>query len=61
MSLNASCVSDFVCDVFPGIDAGIKDIEDWTALDILKDHPSQKSQQITALIQGNVIWHHKIK
>ncbi|XP_048410414.2 ankyrin repeat and sterile alpha motif domain-containing protein 1B isoform X19 [Stegostoma tigrinum] len=34
-----------------GIDASIKDTQEWTALDILKDHPSQKSQQITALIQ----------
>ncbi|XP_078275986.1 ankyrin repeat and sterile alpha motif domain-containing protein 1B isoform X4 [Rhinoraja longicauda] len=38
-----------------GIDAGIKDTEDWTALDILKDHPSQKSQQITALIQDYIV------
>ncbi|XP_069764464.1 ankyrin repeat and sterile alpha motif domain-containing protein 1B isoform X1 [Narcine bancroftii] len=38
-----------------GIDAGIKDTDDWTALDILKDHPSQKSQQITALIQDYIV------
>ncbi|XP_007905919.1 ankyrin repeat and sterile alpha motif domain-containing protein 1B isoform X4 [Callorhinchus milii] len=37
-----------------GIDANIKDSQDWTALDILKEHPSQKSQQITALIQGHL-------
>uniref|UniRef100_A0A4W3IXA6 Ankyrin repeat and sterile alpha motif domain containing 1B n=1 Tax=Callorhinchus milii TaxID=7868 RepID=A0A4W3IXA6_CALMI len=38
-----------------GIDANIKDSQDWTALDILKEHPSQKSQQITALIQDYII------
>uniref|UniRef100_A0A4W3INL3 Ankyrin repeat and sterile alpha motif domain containing 1B n=1 Tax=Callorhinchus milii TaxID=7868 RepID=A0A4W3INL3_CALMI len=38
-----------------GIDANIKDSQDWTALDILKEHPSQKSQQITALIQGKIV------
>uniref|UniRef100_UPI00398EE64B ankyrin repeat and sterile alpha motif domain-containing protein 1B isoform X8 n=1 Tax=Pristiophorus japonicus TaxID=55135 RepID=UPI00398EE64B len=38
-----------------GIDASIKDTQDWTALDILKDHPSQKSQQITALIQDYIM------
>ncbi|XP_078091601.1 ankyrin repeat and sterile alpha motif domain-containing protein 1B isoform X5 [Mustelus asterias] len=38
-----------------GIDASIKDTQEWTALDILKDHPSQKSQQITALIQGEAL------
>ncbi|XP_059843496.1 ankyrin repeat and sterile alpha motif domain-containing protein 1B isoform X7 [Hypanus sabinus] len=38
-----------------GIDAGIKDAQDWTALDTLKDHPSQKSQQITALIQDYIV------
>ncbi|XP_078091600.1 ankyrin repeat and sterile alpha motif domain-containing protein 1B isoform X4 [Mustelus asterias] len=38
-----------------GIDASIKDTQEWTALDILKDHPSQKSQQITALIQDYLL------
>ncbi|GCB66366.1 hypothetical protein scyTo_0000579 [Scyliorhinus torazame] len=38
-----------------GIDASIKDTQEWTALDILKDHPSQKSQQITALIQDYML------
>ncbi|XP_067915165.1 ankyrin repeat and sterile alpha motif domain-containing protein 1B isoform X8 [Heterodontus francisci] len=38
-----------------GIDASIKDMQEWTALDILKDHPSQKSQQITALIQDYIM------
>ncbi|KPP69777.1 hypothetical protein Z043_111434 [Scleropages formosus] len=34
-----------------GIDANIRDSHGRTALDILKEHPAQKSQQITALIQ----------
>ncbi|XP_036373996.1 ankyrin repeat and sterile alpha motif domain-containing protein 1B-like isoform X3 [Megalops cyprinoides] len=34
-----------------GIDANIRDCQGRTALDILKEHPAQKSQQITALIQ----------
>ncbi|XP_015207409.1 ankyrin repeat and sterile alpha motif domain-containing protein 1B isoform X2 [Lepisosteus oculatus] len=37
-----------------GIDANIKDSQERMALDILKEHPSQKSQQITALIQENM-------
>ncbi|XP_053497534.1 ankyrin repeat and sterile alpha motif domain-containing protein 1B isoform X2 [Ictalurus furcatus] len=34
-----------------GIDANIRDCHGKTALEILREHPSQKSQQITALIQ----------
>ncbi|XP_066561724.1 ankyrin repeat and sterile alpha motif domain-containing protein 1B isoform X3 [Amia ocellicauda] len=34
-----------------GIDANLMDCQGRTALDILKEHPAQKSQQITALIQ----------
>ncbi|KAL0963000.1 hypothetical protein UPYG_G00348200 [Umbra pygmaea] len=34
-----------------GIDANIKDCQGRTALEILREHPAQKSQQITALIQ----------
>ncbi|KAK1788783.1 hypothetical protein P4O66_002592 [Electrophorus voltai] len=34
-----------------GIDVNIKDCQGKTALEILKEHPAQKSQQITALIQ----------
>uniref|UniRef100_A0A8C9WCX7 Ankyrin repeat and sterile alpha motif domain containing 1B n=1 Tax=Scleropages formosus TaxID=113540 RepID=A0A8C9WCX7_SCLFO len=37
-----------------GIDANIRDSHGRTALDILKEHPAQKSQQITALIQGEI-------
>uniref|UniRef100_A0A6Q2ZIL4 Ankyrin repeat and sterile alpha motif domain-containing protein 1B n=1 Tax=Esox lucius TaxID=8010 RepID=A0A6Q2ZIL4_ESOLU len=33
-----------------GIDANIKDCQGRTALEILREHPAQKSQQITALI-----------
>ncbi|XP_043569575.1 ankyrin repeat and sterile alpha motif domain-containing protein 1B isoform X13 [Chiloscyllium plagiosum] len=44
-----------------GIDASIKDTQEWTALDILKDHPSQKSQQITALIQDYMMQKMDIK
>uniref|UniRef100_A0A9J8CIV0 Ankyrin repeat and sterile alpha motif domain containing 1B n=1 Tax=Cyprinus carpio carpio TaxID=630221 RepID=A0A9J8CIV0_CYPCA len=34
-----------------GIDANIRDCQGRTALDILREHPSQKSQQIVSLIQ----------
>ncbi|XP_035281362.1 ankyrin repeat and sterile alpha motif domain-containing protein 1B-like isoform X7 [Anguilla anguilla] len=34
-----------------GIDANIRDCQGRTALEILREHPAQKSQQITALIQ----------
>ncbi|XP_056131620.1 ankyrin repeat and sterile alpha motif domain-containing protein 1B isoform X2 [Lampris incognitus] len=34
-----------------GIDANLKDSQGRTALEILREHPAQKSQQITALIQ----------
>ncbi|XP_072327656.1 ankyrin repeat and sterile alpha motif domain-containing protein 1B isoform X11 [Scyliorhinus torazame] len=44
-----------------GIDASIKDTQEWTALDILKDHPSQKSQQITALIQDYMLQKMELK
>lgn len=36
----------------PGIDANIKDSLGRTVLDILKEHPSQKSLQIATLLQG---------
>lgn len=35
-----------------GIDVNIKDNRSLTALDIVKELPSQKSQQIAALIEG---------
>ena len=38
-----------------GIDIGIKNDQDETVLDVLCSHPSQMSQEITALIYGNVI------
>ncbi|KAK7130095.1 hypothetical protein R3I93_019662 [Phoxinus phoxinus] len=34
-----------------GIDANIRDCQGRTALDVLREHPSQKSQQIASLIQ----------
>uniref|UniRef100_A0A8C1QEI7 Ankyrin repeat and sterile alpha motif domain containing 1B n=1 Tax=Cyprinus carpio TaxID=7962 RepID=A0A8C1QEI7_CYPCA len=37
-----------------GIDANIRDCQGRTALDILREHPSQKSQQIASLIQGKL-------
>uniref|UniRef100_A0A7N9ANS3 Ankyrin repeat and sterile alpha motif domain containing 1B n=1 Tax=Mastacembelus armatus TaxID=205130 RepID=A0A7N9ANS3_9TELE len=36
-----------------GIDTNLRDSRGRTALEILRDHPAPKSQQITALIQGN--------
>uniref|UniRef100_A0A9J8CTW6 Ankyrin repeat and sterile alpha motif domain containing 1B n=1 Tax=Cyprinus carpio carpio TaxID=630221 RepID=A0A9J8CTW6_CYPCA len=44
-----------------GIDANIRDYQGRSALDILREHPSQKSQQIASLIQGKVFprhWQH---
>lgn len=38
--------------VLPGIDVNIKDSRGLTALDTVRDLPSQKSQQIAALIEG---------
>ncbi|XP_029901445.1 ankyrin repeat and sterile alpha motif domain-containing protein 1B isoform X3 [Myripristis murdjan] len=38
-----------------GIDANLRDSQGRTALDILKEHPAQKSQQITALIQEHMM------
>uniref|UniRef100_A0A3Q4H2J0 Ankyrin repeat and sterile alpha motif domain containing 1B n=1 Tax=Neolamprologus brichardi TaxID=32507 RepID=A0A3Q4H2J0_NEOBR len=35
-----------------GIDTNLRDSQGRTALEILRDHPAPKSQQITALIQG---------
>uniref|UniRef100_A0A3Q1CJQ0 Ankyrin repeat and sterile alpha motif domain containing 1B n=1 Tax=Amphiprion ocellaris TaxID=80972 RepID=A0A3Q1CJQ0_AMPOC len=35
-----------------GIDTNLRDIQGRTALEILREHPAPKSQQITALIQG---------
>ena len=35
-----------------GIDTNLRDSQGRTALEILKEHPAPKSQQITALIQG---------
>uniref|UniRef100_A0A8C4ZAM8 Ankyrin repeat and sterile alpha motif domain-containing protein 1B n=1 Tax=Gadus morhua TaxID=8049 RepID=A0A8C4ZAM8_GADMO len=37
-----------------GIDANLCDFQGRTALEILREHPAQQSQQITALIQGDV-------
>lgn len=37
---------------FLGIDVNIKDNRGLTALDTVRDLPSQKSQQIAALIEG---------
>uniref|UniRef100_A0A3B1K2W4 Ankyrin repeat and sterile alpha motif domain containing 1B n=1 Tax=Astyanax mexicanus TaxID=7994 RepID=A0A3B1K2W4_ASTMX len=36
-----------------GIDVNIRDYQGKTALEILREHPAQKSQQITALIQAS--------
>ncbi|XP_067110193.1 ankyrin repeat and sterile alpha motif domain-containing protein 1B isoform X1 [Osmerus mordax] len=38
-----------------GIDANIRDDQGRTALEILREHPAQKSQQITALIQEYIM------
>ena len=38
-----------------GIDIGIKNEQGETVLDVLCSHPSQMSQEITALIYGNII------
>ncbi|KAM6986829.1 ankyrin repeat and sterile alpha motif domain-containing protein 1B isoform 1-T1 [Aplochiton taeniatus] len=38
-----------------GIDANLRDIQGRTALEILREHPAQKSQQITALIQEYIM------
>lgn len=40
-----------------GIDTSLRDSKGRTALDILKEHPAPKAQQITALIQGETIPH----
>uniref|UniRef100_A0A8C2T4Q2 Ankyrin repeat and sterile alpha motif domain containing 1B n=1 Tax=Coturnix japonica TaxID=93934 RepID=A0A8C2T4Q2_COTJA len=39
---------------FSGVDTNIKDSLGRTVLDILKEHPSQQSLQIVALLQGNI-------
>lgn len=43
---------------FSGIDANIRDCQGRTALDVLREHPSQKSQQIASLIQGKAFARH---
>lgn len=40
------------CVCVSGIDTNLRDSQGRTALEILRDHPAPKSQQITALIQG---------
>ena len=42
-----------------GIDIGIKNEQGETVLDVLCSHPSQMSQEITALIYGNIIISYK--
>ncbi|XP_060742343.1 ankyrin repeat and sterile alpha motif domain-containing protein 1B isoform X2 [Tachysurus vachellii] len=46
-----------------GIDVNIRDCHGKTALEILKEHPAQKSQQITALIQEFIMMaeNHKLQ
>ena len=44
-----------------GIDIGIKNEQGETVLDVLCSHPSQMSQEITALIYGNIIIVYKRK
>lgn len=44
-----------------GIEINLRDSQGRTALEILKEHPAQKSQQITALIQGNTQTHTLLK
>lgn len=40
------------CVGVSGIDTSLTDCRGRTALEILREHPAPKSQQITALIQG---------
>lgn len=40
-----------------GIDIDLTDSRERTALEILREHPAPKSQQITALIQGKMEVH----
>lgn len=46
------CTSSGFFFFLSGIDANIKDSLGRTVLDILKEHPSQKSLQIATLLQG---------
>lgn len=43
-----------VCVCFSGIETNLRDSRGRTALEILREHPAPKSQQITALIQGKM-------
>lgn len=45
----------FMC--VSGIKTNLRDSQGRTALEILRDHPAPKSQQITALIQGKTCTH----
>ncbi|XP_023998539.2 ankyrin repeat and sterile alpha motif domain-containing protein 1B-like [Salvelinus sp. IW2-2015] len=47
----ADSVSEFIRSKRCRIDANITDCQGRTALEILREHPAQKSQQITALMQ----------
>lgn len=40
-----------------GIETNLRDSRGRTALEILREHPAPKSQQITALIQGKTLTH----
>lgn len=46
------CNQDDLCECSSGIDVNIVDSKNLTALDTVRDMPSQKSRQIAALIQG---------
>lgn len=43
----------YLCVCVSGIDTRLRDSQGRTALELLKEHSAPKSQQITALIQGN--------
>lgn len=51
------CVCLYMCCVASGIDTNLRDSQGRTALEILREHPAPKSQQITALIQGKTYTH----
>lgn len=46
------CPQDALSECSPGIDVNIVDCKNLTALDTVRDMPSQKSRQIASLIQG---------